>query len=511
MNQASQVIAELGADIAILDGWGAVGAPNTRDELNRTETTVETVLSRQVLTGAIQLSEHGHRLLIDLGVDDWSLRLEIIDGTVSVGHQAGEWFQPFPLGSDASDAEAEFLESRFDALANRCAEAVLQCTITATIRNLPTESGFHWIRSRENFLETVSTRGRWLNFCRQIYGAPEIRRLIVQDAGSDVLKTRGLVLHGPEVFPESPTKHPEGLVDIYRQQFLPDARVPTPERIASLPADALVSDLTALSKWLDRVALALVWLWLAAKVDLGDPAEPILTFEGWREVVVHINDLPPEEGLDEALALWRWSTASVDSVRREAVQQAISLSVSSASDLVDAANPTLRTARYLNRLASQGPVAEALASRRAAREAALASARSSASSVQQFTRSLVDRVLALLGGAFGVAIANQQALLDKKTAGLLLVGVATLALIVFMNAIGFEHSTATRQLQSLRKDIRAYRDTLVEDDIAAIENLATIRDADMTLRGATWILAILAFLTSGVLLLLYAKVAAPIW
>lgn len=506
MSAIEEWISRLEEDTNVVAGWGGFQRTATEDQLNRTRTRTEIRLSKAIVDEAVDLSRRGHRLTMELEKQDWRLTLDVLDGTVTAGSHSGEWHQPF--SDDDADAEAEFREARHLDLAYRCAAARLSTSITAVLFNSPASAGFHWIRSTEGFLKGANDGRTWVEFAQQLHRVGQVQRLIIQDAGTEVVISPGLVTHGPGTSPPVESLYSNDQAHFYRQHYLTGLELCEPDRLAPTSHPGPSQLLGPFGAWLNRVANALTWMWLAEAVDLSDPSVPELRYEGWREVVVRLPQLPGPAAAAEAVALWRWSIGSTDSVRKESVQQAISLSVASLADFAGAAGAVLRTARYLNRLASQGPVAEALASRRAAREAAIASARSNADAIQNGVRRTVDRVLTLLGAALGIAIAHRQALLAPETAALLLSLVAGFVLVVFIAALGFEYPNASRSLNALRRDIRSYRDSLVEDDIQAIEKLGAIEHASKTLTGAAWMLAILALIAASALVWLFAYIDA---
>jgi hypothetical protein len=247
---------------------------------------------------------------------------------------------------------------------------------------------------------------------------------------------------------------------------------------------------------MEATAHALVWVWLADEADLVAPSSPRIRFKGYRDIDIGLIELPESGAQGDWLSLWRWAVDTTDSLRREAIQRAISLAVQEARDLSGASAAVFRTARSLESLAKQGPIAEALATRRAAKEAVMALARASGDQVQAASRSLVDRVLALLAGGLAVVLAYQEDLVRKEVSLLLLGGMIVLGLVVAVITMFFEYPALRRSLAAVSSDLQTYRDTLVQEEIDALGRLAAVSSAQTTLNRAVVFLIILLLLTA---------------
>lgn len=269
-----------------------------------------------------------------------------------------------------------------------------------------------------------------------------------------------------------------------------------------MPGDLLPEPTPTGSLDLIRLALrdaarALCWYWLGR--DVAVTADSVtVRFDGVRAVDLQLLPYGAEPAGDE-LALFTWATAILDPVRDDAVQQAVTFAVRDSLDLPGAAGPVLRTARGLHELAGRGAVAEALAARRAARDAA--------SSARGVAAKSVERTFALLLAATLAVFANGRELLSAGGAVAVVVTAAALALLALGVADRIELESGSRLLGAFDRDVDLYREALSADDLTAIKNLAAVTAArtDLTrsrhlVRGVYGGVALLVLVGGGALI-----------
>lgn len=356
----------------------------------------------------------------------------------------------------------------------------------------------------------MGTHG-WLGLASALFATPGPQRLVVQDAGKQTLHATGIVVHGPDISPAAPT-YDDLAWQEYRENWLAGDRasIPAPgaflQRLDSTgSAGDLAGDLVPLWR---SIAHGLAWLWLASGARV-ERDQVTATFEGARRLDLDLSAAPAPAGADDTVTLWRWAVATVDSVRHDSVQQAVTLGVRDAADLASAAGPVLRTAKLLHRVAGQGVVAEAMATRRSARAAAITAARASGDAARAASRGVLDRVLAQLTAALGILLVNQRNLLDHGMALTLLWAILAWTVVTAIVAFLVEFPSARRGLDAFCTDLEQYRDTLVSDDIEAIKDLASLKAARLELKRARWIAAVLLVLAGLLVVGVLSAVARP--
>lgn len=413
--------------------------------------------------------ELGNRVEITLREGDWEARiLSASSSSFDVSVQ-GPWEDAFP---DLGSIQAAKVAADSDDAENLLAKASgINGDLRLTLLNDP-GAGMHWIRT-EDALHSLINRDSWFGFLALIADAEHPTRLVIQDAGDSSIVAGGLTVHGPDVNPGLPAWSLTDHAVSYRRTWLRGSRENSPPPTWTVPIKT--EGLDNVVALLRGATALLSWLWVAteAKVDIT----PIRArFEGMRPVEVDL-ELGGETDPLEAVTLWEWATSTTDPARREALQQAVSLSIRDERDLAQGFGPVLRTARYLLRISQQGIIAEALATRRTAREAAFTVARDSAESARSALRKTFDRILIQLGAAGGVLLANHQALIDRAATRALLIAILILIVFTAMGAFIIDYPSVARALVAFDADLDHYRDALPDEDLADIRDMASLSDA----------------------------------
>jgi hypothetical protein len=250
--------------------------------------------------------------------------------------------------------------------------------------------------------------------------------------------------------------------DIFQAQW-GAMRLPSP--LAFMPRDNGSMD-AEISDRLRQLTALLCWSWMSVRSDS-------LRFEGVRTIEFPLF-LPSGGDLEDVLTLWRWAVGSPTIDRREALQRAVTLSVYKSEDFGQSRS-ILKNARWFLDLAHRDAVAEALATRRQVREAALSKATETATKAADATAKAFDRVALQIAAAAGIIFAEYKALLDAVAAARLLGAVLGLLLISAFASLWFDFRYIAQGLSAFKEDLKAYRETLSEDDITAIADLTSLR------------------------------------
>jgi len=238
----------------------------------------------------------------------------------------------------------------------------------------------------------------------------------------------------------------------------------------------------ALADVLASTGRAATWYWLADTVVV-DPDRVTVHFDGVSSLDLEL--VPYGAGSPMAeIALMEWATATGEPSRADAVQQAVTFAVRSTADLASAAIPVLRTARSLYELAGRGLISEALAARRAARDSAVAAARSAATTARDVATKSVERTLALVVAAAIALFANGRKFVSDGTSYAIISALAVLAAASLVVAWLVDTRSGDSVLDAFDTDVELYRDTLSEDDIRATKGLAALAKARADLRHA---------------------------
>ncbi len=346
------------------------------------------------------------------------------------------------------------------------------CTVELVLK--PPPGGAHWAPSTDG-LRARLCDGRWAATLLQLTGdttRPAV--VVVQDAGTDTLLAPGFAVAGPDAPPDPPYTG-DRPTPPYRTNGPRAGRppLPAPYDLTARPGPA--GTLEPLREPLDAAARACCWYWLAPHAEITSTAVHV-RYDGVRTVEL---DLLPyaAAGTDQETALYRWASAADDPARDDAVQQAITFAVRDDADLPGAAGPVLRTARSLHELAGRGLVAEALAARRAARDAAVTAARAAAQAARDVAAKSVERTLALLLAGGLALLANGQRLLTPGAARAFVLAAGALALAALVVAERVELRSGHDLLDAFQTDAVLYREALSEDDLAALRGLSALTAA----------------------------------
>jgi hypothetical protein len=226
-----------------------------------------------------------------------------------------------------------------------------------------------------------------------------------------------------------------------------------------------------------------------------------VTFEGQRLARFDLA-AGPRERVDDELALWEWAMEERDPGRYYAVQRAVALAVFDSADLPHAARPALGTARTLLNALRQDQMAEAMATRRSVRDAAMVAGRAAAEAGRTAGAKSLERVIVQAAAAAGILIARSGDALSPSAATLLLLLVGALLVASGVIALVAEYPAAFKLLDSFRDDLHLYRDSLSKQDISAIEEMKSLRGARSAIK--TSLLVTIAVLSVALIALAIA-------
>lgn len=433
----------------------------------------------------------GNRTVLGLSRGQWSATLTSAGRAAFDIRVNGTWEDAFEddnqIDTGRAALEANDMESFLDVCVHLPAQAAL------TLIHDPIKSGFHWIRTQAALLRVLGGP-EWLGATSQLLGTGKPREIVVEDAAANYVRCKGLLVRGPT----APSTSIGELDDRpeYRRAWLNGDQSSAP-----LPRAFLVNDkkgLADVAATMQGVCWALCWVWLSVEATIRKRGV-VVRFEGFRPLQIELAPRADEEEAAEAVSVWEWAVSSLEPGQRESLQQAITLAVRSASDLHTTAGSVLRTARFLLRISQQRLVAEALATRRAARDAALQAVAEAGQAARESSRKAFDRVLIELGAVAGVVLANQQALFDRQTALVLLTTILILLGITSVGALMQEFPSIRGSFSAARLDLDEYREFLDEKEIASLRSLASMKEADRQIKaskeGAIRILLLAGLLT----------------
>lgn len=445
--------------------------------------------------------EAGNRAELHVFKGGWDAKISVNSGGVFTVTAQGHWPDAFPDDATITKASSNCEHNDARRLIGLCSDD-LHCEFTPTICNDASKTGTRWLRVVAAVNDLIGVFS-WLGLVKNLFNPAGPRRLVIHDAGTDCLCARGFVVHGPEVFPEEPCFTTEKGWCQYRETWFDSSRTQLPVPHALVIDE--VEGFADLSLLFQALAHGLVWVWLAASARVTTKGRVYVTFEAARQVERDLTQPPPPQGYRDADALWTWAVCTTEGTRREAIQQAVSLVVHHSRDLESAAGRILRAAKYLYLMAQEDAIADALATRRDARLAAMSAARASAEGIRTASRSVVDRTVTQLAAAVGILFANKGDLIETTLAGWLLGAVLVLVIVTAVVAFGFELPAARRILEAFRKDLDGYADTLIDDDIDSIKGMQGLKAVERQLRVARWVtgaVLLIAFLAVGLLFLL---------
>jgi hypothetical protein len=443
-----------------------------------------------------QFAQDGHRGRLEISRGAWSTVVSIEPGgSFVIEDVAGPIDEAFPDEAAIQEVQAAKDEGRATDLLLLSNE--LDCRAELTLQNRALQSGFHWVRTTDTFIEHAK-RQTWLALVAAVYANESPRRLVVHDAGNAHRMAADLLLHGAQVFPEAASGNTSEAGREYKETWLHDERADLPPPVWVYPLGG--EGLESLVAFFAGAAYGLSWLWLASSARLTS-GMVVIHFEGAPDLDFDMTILPDCDRAAEVVRLWEWAVATTDPARYEAIQQAVSLVLRDPAMLDRSAERVLRTAKYLLRLSRQGTIAEALAIRRSARQAAITAAQGTAEASRVATRSVVDRVLAQLVGAFGVLLANHANLINQTVTGWLLAGLLGLTIATALVAFRIEFPAASGALEAFETDLEGYSDMLIEEDIDQIRSMKSLEAAKTQLTRAVRVAAILVVLAALALII----------
>ena len=466
-------VEELGQAVALVEGL-AVASPGGSKPADAIDSTkwelrlpVAALLSGDALQRLIDLPV---RFKLVVAVDAQEIRIDGEPHGTPVIQPSERLFEAIP---DVD--EFERAKERGDArqvlqwFEDRELEAEL------AVVNDPARTGVRWIRAEANLRDKLERS--WLATLTSIFSRDRRETLVVGDAAGDALVAGDLRLCGPEAVGSPPAPSELTASGSSREWWKSHrhglSRLPIPE--ALVPTEESGEFLRAVGPLMTGVAGALAWLWLAEEVDAAEDV-PSVTFEGPRLARFDLAAGPREQVGDE-IALWEWAMEERDPGRYYAVQKAVALAVFDSADLPHAARPALGTARTLLNALRQDQMAEAMATRRSVRDAAVAAGRAAAEAGRTAGAKSLERVIVQAAAAAGILIARSGDALSPSAATLLLLLVGALLIASGVIALAAEYPAAFGLLGSFRDDLSLYRDTLSEQDITAIEEMESLKGA----------------------------------
>ncbi|HEX8647960.1 MAG TPA: hypothetical protein VF715_13790 [Thermoleophilaceae bacterium] len=344
-----------------------------------------------------------------------------------------------------------------------------------TLAHDATKAGFHWIRDA-SALESVLKGKDWLAQLGRVFADGQPQTIVVGEGAAAYVAAGGIVIRGPNATVAAPTR---GLSEAERE-FLQareraDPPVPAPPMLRPTAAEGL----QGLEETLAGLTTAMTWYWLADKVGERDDGIQVV-FTGGR---VAKATLKPSGGGDakDAVELFDFATAVDDPRRPEAVQQAVALAVFTDADLGTAAGPALATAKTILANVGRADVAEALATERNVRDAAISAARAASEAARGAAGKTMERVILQTGAAAGILLANSKAGLDDHLAQRLLAVILALLVLSAVLAFMVEYRGARSALASFKTDLKLYEGTLGTGAIKGIETMATVTTAESTI------------------------------
>lgn len=377
---------------------------------------------------------------------------------------SGEWSDAAsdePQAALAADAA-----SRNDVPAVISALPEVEVRVTMTI--VGTQPGVQWVRTAAAFVSEYDQSG-WHGF--SVLLAPSVgfpNHVVVLDGLDAEVRAAGLAVHGPAQWPrvDAWSIEPEAVAD--------DARSELPLPSALMPREVVGNQLAGIAETLQRCAGALAWAWLADTLTVqGDSVTVRLA--GNKPIAGALPDCPPADA-GASVGLWEWTTAAPQPARRSAVAQAVSLQSDVPSDLYRRAQSIHDTAQFLYALSQSTLVQEALAARRAARDAAVAAGRSAADRARSAARAAVDRVLVVIAAGVGVVLANKGDLINESVALGLIGLAAALTLGAALIAFHLDLPGAARVVKVFRSETEVTAEVLSPRDIEAINSLPSLDD-----------------------------------
>lgn len=350
----------------------------------------------------------------------------------------------------------------------------------------PEVTGFSWAPRLEDVLQALETT--WFSTLNRLFTGNEEAHLCVADITACV-KAKRLLIFGPMTGrPDAETQAVEESAASYRETYLQGRGLDLPAPDALVPIEAPDP---RVRKVLRSVSNNLCWYWLASRVEVSQEGV-VAFFDGARLARVPLQ--ASEHGFEDALSLWAWATSTTEQDRRSAVEHAASLALYSEEDIATAGLPVLRTAKSVYQLSRQGVIAEAIATRRAARDAVMQAAGTVAEDARNAAGKALERVVLQTAAVGGLLLANSQNLLNDLIT-LRLLEVVSVILVVSAGLAAVQHLGAFSILSAFANDLDKYRDTLSQEDVSGLKQsqvLVAARKHAWINAGASFIIFLLA-------------------
>lgn len=442
----------------------------------------------------------GHSAELAFAHESWSLTVRADPGASPSITETGESTDAL---SDTNAAELATAILRNDVSSVvAVAAGSLAVEVTFIVTNDALAAGCHWVRSAAD-LHAMLTDHRWVRTANALAAGPA--KLLVDNGESGILRTDGLEITGPgaplplppAVFQDRHASEGAG----NHQPLLPSPHLSSRPTFIQ-PAETL----TTLIPDLQAVTRRLVWARLATALSLGADGTMHVTMSGARVVQFDITPTAAVGDANRDIDLYEWTFGADDIARYDSALHAATLAILSEADLASAAVPTLRTARSVYSLAKSGAIAEALATRRAAREAVQDSATQAAQTARGVAGTATERCLLQAGAAVAVLLTNAAQLIGDASAYVLLVVVAIVSGLSLAVAVAVELKSGRDALTDGLTDLDQYREALTAEDIDAIRGSAAAKSARADLRRA----AISAIVVYGLTIIVVLGVGAAL-
>jgi hypothetical protein len=437
----------------------------------------------------------GHSTELVFTGESWSLSVRADPGGSPSITESGESTDSLS-DIDAAELSSAVIRNDVSTVVELAASSV-PVEVTFVVANDASASGCHWVRSVAN-LHSLLTDARWVRTVNALAAGPG--RLLVDDAGSGILRTDGLEIAGLEaLISQTPSALQDRRVGAGAGNHHPG--LPSPH-LASRPrvVEPATNSFDPLTEDLHAVTQRLVWARLATALDLDVAGTVHVTLSGARVVQFDIEPTTRVQDADSDIDLYEWTFSADDIARYDSATHAATLAILSEDDLATAAVPVLRTARSLYSLAKSGAVAEALATRRAARQAVQDSAKQAAQTAREVAGKATERCLLQVGAAVAVVLTNAAHLIgDAKAYGLLIV-VAVVSTLSLAVALVVELKSGRDALTDGLTDLDQHREALTAEDINAIKGSKAAKSArDDLNRSTIWTVVVYGLTIAAVL------------
>ena len=313
------------------------------------------------------------------------------------------------------------------------------------------------------------------NWSRTMGLLAKCERVLVMDAGDAWIASPSLLIYGPD-YEGSPNDKPTAILTH-------GADLATTDHYAPVEGKGLAEAIGCLRK----LACAVTWLRVARFAEVGSGELKIAFDEETHKSIglpwTALADTPAE--IHDCVRLSNWLNDDDDGVRLEAARRAASAIVRSPAELLDAAGPTLRQARFLDEQSRRTAISAVVDARRTAWTSAHQAAHSAAGEARSSARTSADRSVAAVIASLAVIITHQSSVVSFTVSFVVLAAVAVGLVATWLQAEMFEfpstESALTAELEELRT---AGRHVLLSEDIDEIEQGPVVTDAQATIGSA---------------------------